>query len=79
MRTYNGKSRYSDDEMRTKVETLSVEEREDLIQKLGVSHLVFENWMGAKDKLVNSKVRNKCLHLLGMLMNYDEFKATVGI
>ena len=68
MRTYNGKSRYSDDEMRAKVETLSVEEREDLIQKLGVSHLVFENWMGAKDKLVNSKVRNKCLHLLAYLI-----------
>ena len=56
MRTYNGKSRYSDDEMRAKVETLSAEERENLIQKLGVSHLVFENWMDAKDKLVNSKV-----------------------
>lgn len=46
MRTYNGKSRYSDDEMRAKVETLSAEERENLIQKLGVSHLVLKiGWM----------------------------------
>ena len=75
MKLFKRQSRYTDDEMRAKVSTLSEEEVEQLIADLGVTHRVFQNWMEAKDKLPN---RNKCLHLLGFMMNFDEFRKMIN-
>lgn len=49
--------------IRSKVRELSDEEREGIIQKLWVSHTVFQNWLDGKDGL-GSKKRNKLIHLL---------------
>lgn len=54
-----------DYDMRKKVEAMSDKERESLIQKLWVSHAMFNNWLEGKCKLVNSKKRNQLRHLLG--------------
>ena len=71
MKLYKRYSKYTDDEMRAAVMALSDEDKEKLISNLEVTHKVFENWMGAKDKLPN---RNKALHLLGFKMNFEEFR-----
>lgn len=67
-----------DELMREKVKTLSKEEKEQLIQDLGVTHMAFENWLCGRSKLVNSKVKNKCKHLLKIRVNFEEFRDMVN-
>ena len=59
-------SRVTDYELREAVNKLSEDEKEGIIQKLYVTHMVFQNWLDGKDKLVNSKTRNQLIHLLGV-------------
>lgn len=59
-------SRVTDYELREAVKKLSDDERENIVQQLWVTHLTFQNWLEEKDKLVNSKTRNKLIHLLGI-------------
>lgn len=59
-------SRVTDYELREAVEKLSDDEKESVIQKLWVSHSVFQNWLDGKDKLVNSRKRNQLIHILGV-------------
>lgn len=59
-------SRVTDYELREAVEKLTEDEKESVIQKLWVSHSVFQNWLDGKDKLVNSKKRNQLIHILGV-------------
>lgn len=60
-----GISKVSDYDMRKKVEAMSDKERESLIQKLWVTHNMFNNWLEGKNKLP-SKKRNQLRHLLGV-------------
>lgn len=55
-----------DDDLRTAVNKLSDDEKEDIVQKLWVSHTMFQNWLDKKSKLVNSKKKNMLRHLLSM-------------
>lgn len=64
MKRLIGVSRVSDDDLRTAVNKLSDDEKENVIQKLWVSHSVFQNWLDGKNKLVNSKKRNQLIHML---------------
>lgn len=64
MKRLIGVSRVSDDDLRTAVNKLSDDEKENVIQKLWVSHARFQNWLDGKDKLVNSKKRNQLIHIL---------------
>lgn len=66
--------RYTDDQIRERVMILDADAKEKLIADLGVTHAVFDNWMAGKDKLPN---RNKCMHLLGMKMNFKEFEEMI--
>lgn len=59
-------SRVTDYELREAVEKLTEDEKESVIQKLWVSHSVFQNWLDGKDKLVNSRKRNQLIHILGV-------------
>lgn len=59
-------SRVTDYELREVVEKLTEDEKENVIQKLWVSHSVFQNWLDGKDKLVNSRKRNQLIHILGV-------------
>lgn len=64
MKRLIGVSKVSDNDLRTAVNKLSDDEKENVIQKLWVSHSVFQNWLDGKDKLVNSKKRNQLIHML---------------
>ena len=64
MKRLIGVSKVSDNDLRTAVNKLSDDEKENVIQKLWVSHSVFQNWLDRKDKLVNSKKRNQLIHML---------------
>lgn len=64
MKRLIGVSRVSDDDLRTAVNKLSDDEKENVIQKLWVSHTRFQNWLDGKDKLVSSKKRNQLIHIL---------------
>lgn len=66
MKRLIGVSRVSDDDLRTAVNKLSDDEKEGIIQKLWVSHTMFQNWLDGKDKLVNSKKRKQLIHILGV-------------
>lgn len=59
-------SRVTDYELREAVEKLTEDEKESVIQKLWVSHSVFQNWLDGKDKLGNSRKRNQLIHILGV-------------
>lgn len=61
-----GVSRVSDYDLRDEVNKLSEEEKENVVQKLLISHTVFQNWLDGKNKLVNSKKRNQLIHILGV-------------
>ena len=69
-------SRFTDMDMRMKISSFSDEEKENLIQTLGVSHSVFNNWFEGRQSM-GAKMRNKCLHAIGLLMNYEEFQNMV--
>ena len=58
--------RVTDDEMREAVNALSSEEREEIIQKIWVSHTRFQNWLDGKDKMGNSNARHRLKVALGM-------------
>lgn len=64
MKRLIGVSKVSDNDLRTAVNKLSDDEKENVIQKLWVSHSVFQNWLDGKNKLVNSKKRNQLIHML---------------
>lgn len=64
MKRLIGVSKVSDNDLRTAVNKLSDDEKENVIQKLWISHSVFQNWLDGKDKLVNSKKRNQLIHML---------------
>lgn len=64
MKRLIGVSKVSDNDLRTAVNKLSDDEKENVIQKLWVSHSVFQNWLDGKDKLVNNKKRNQLIHML---------------
>lgn len=49
MKRLIGVSRVSDDDLRTAVNKLSDDEKENVIQKLWVSHARFQNWLDGKD------------------------------
>lgn len=66
MKRLIGVSRVSDDDLRVAINKLSDDEKENIVQKLWISHSVFQNWLDGKDKLVNSKKRNQLIHILGM-------------
>lgn len=66
MKRLIGVSRVSNEDLRAAVNKLSDDEKEGVIQKLWVSHSVFQNWLDGKDKLVNSKKRNQLIHMLGV-------------
>lgn len=66
MKRLIGVSRVSDEDLRAAVNKLSDDEKEGVIQKLWVSHSVFQNWLDGKDKLVNSRKRNQLIHMLGV-------------
>lgn len=66
MKRLIGVSRVTDEDLRMAVNKLSDDEKESTIQKLWVSHTMFQNWLDGKDKLVNSRKRNQLIHILGM-------------
>lgn len=55
MKKLVGVSRVTDYELREAVEKLTEDEKENVIQKLWISHSIFQNWLDGKDKLVNSR------------------------
>lgn len=58
--------RPTDNDMREAVKKLTLKEKEELIQNLWISYIVFENWLKGLNKIGNSKKRNQLRHLLGM-------------
>lgn len=66
MKPLVGVSRVLDEELRTAILEKSDEEKEDVIQKLGITHLMFQNWLDRQSRFENSKKRNQLIHLLGM-------------
>ena len=67
-----------DELMRAIVKNMSNEDREKLIEDLGVTHMAFENWANGRSKMVDSKTRNKLMHLIGLKVNYEEFQNMVN-
>lgn len=63
--------------MREIVNGFTAEQKEKLIADLGVTHLTFENWLEGHAKIGNSAVKNKLMHLLGVKLNYAEFREKV--
>lgn len=66
MKRLIGVSRVTDEDLRAAVNKLSDDEKEGVIQKLWVSHTMFQNWLDGKDKFGNSKKRNQLIHILGV-------------
>ncbi len=58
------RSRVSDEDLRKKVNELSDKDKEFIIEKLEISHSVFQNWLDEKGKLVNSKKKNQLINML---------------
>ena len=48
------------------------------LHESSITHMAFENWLCGRSKLVNSKIKNMCKHLLKIRVNFEEFRDMVN-